>query len=107
MDQPGPSRESTLQLLGGHVSPTCQCCRKLVAQPLLTFHSKTAVSPNGASVTTLSRTIRTNKEDRVAKLEWAANGGLGRVVIGKAGLLLVERVQRTNLSVRTPYPCLT
>jgi hypothetical protein len=29
------------------------------------------------------RTLRPNKEDRIAKLEWAPNGGLGRVVMGK------------------------
>jgi hypothetical protein len=34
------------------------------------------------------RMIRPNKEDRVAKFEWAANGGLGRVVIGKVCLIL-------------------
>lgn len=39
------------------------------------------------SVTTLWRAIRANKEDRVAKLEWAPNGGLGRAVIGKVRLL--------------------
>jgi hypothetical protein len=50
-------------------------------QMLITY--QTNVSPNGTSVTTLWRTIRSNKEDRVAKFEWAANGGLGRVVIGK------------------------
>lgn len=35
------------------------------------------------NVTTLWKAIRANKEDRVAKLEWAPNGGLGRAVIGK------------------------
>jgi len=29
------------------------------------------------------RALRPNKEDRIAKLEWAPNGGLGRVVMGK------------------------
>jgi hypothetical protein len=45
--------------------------------------SQTVVSPNGHTVTSLWRTIRPNKEDRVAKMEWAPNGGLGRIVIGK------------------------
>lgn len=37
----------------------------------------------GRMVTTLHRAIRQGKEDRVAKLEWAPNGGLGRAVIGR------------------------
>ncbi|KAF8232428.1 hypothetical protein L208DRAFT_1436264 [Tricholoma matsutake] len=47
------------------------------------YRFQTVVSPSGQSVTTLWRAIRPNKEDRVAKLEWSATGGLGRVVIGK------------------------
>ena len=35
------------------------------------------------------RAIRANKEDRVAKLEWASNGGLGRAIIGKARFIFV------------------
>jgi hypothetical protein len=52
------------------------------------FDLQTIVNTNGKSVTTLMRMIRPNKEDRVAKFEWAANGGLGRVVIGKVCLIL-------------------
>ena len=44
---------------------------------------QTVVSNNGQSTTTLWRAVRANREDRVAKLEWASNGGLGRAVIGK------------------------
>ncbi|EIW82204.1 hypothetical protein CONPUDRAFT_143674 [Coniophora puteana RWD-64-598 SS2] len=47
------------------------------------YRFQTIVGPNGQSVTTLWRTVRANKEDRVAKLEWANNGGLGRAIIGK------------------------
>ncbi|KAH8834096.1 hypothetical protein DL96DRAFT_1666953 [Flagelloscypha sp. PMI_526] len=47
------------------------------------YRFQTNVSPGGQSITTLWRTIRPGKEDRVAKLEWAANGGLGRIVLGK------------------------
>lgn len=36
--------------------------------------------------TTLYRSTRANKEDRVARLEWGPNGGLGRAVIGKVGV---------------------
>jgi len=56
------------------------------------YRFQTAVSPNGQSVTTLWRTIRPNKEDRVAKLEWSATGGLGRVVIGKNTLPMADLV---------------
>ena len=48
--------------------------------------TQSTVAQNGQTVTTMWRTLRPNKEDRVAKLEWSANGGLGRVVIGKVGL---------------------
>ena len=34
-------------------------------------------------MTSLWHAIRSTKEERVAKLEWAANGGLGRATIGK------------------------
>ena len=44
---------------------------------------QTVVSSNGQSTTTLWRAANANREDRVAKLEWASNGGLGRAVIGK------------------------
>ncbi|KAG6890911.1 hypothetical protein C0995_000868 [Termitomyces sp. Mi166 len=47
------------------------------------YRFQTSVSASGQSITTLWRTIRPNKEDRVAKLEWSSNGGLGRVIIGK------------------------
>jgi hypothetical protein len=57
-------------------------------QNLTAFDLQTTVNPNGTSVTTLWRAVRTNKEDRVAKLEWAPNGGLGRAVIGKVNYLL-------------------
>ncbi|KAJ7499093.1 hypothetical protein FB451DRAFT_25465 [Mycena latifolia] len=57
------------------------------------YRFQTTVNPNGQSVTTLWRTIRPNKEDRVAKLEWAANGGLGRVVIGKNTLPMADLVR--------------
>jgi len=31
----------------------------------------------------LWKTVKHGKVDRVAKLEWAANGGLGRILMGK------------------------
>ncbi|KAJ4472301.1 hypothetical protein J3R30DRAFT_1064065 [Lentinula aciculospora] len=57
------------------------------------YRFQTTVAANGTSVTTLYRTIRANKEDRVAKLEWASNGGLGRVVIGKNTLPMSDLVR--------------
>jgi len=33
------------------------------------------------------RALRPNREDRIAKLEWSPNGGLGRVIMGKVYLL--------------------
>ncbi|KIP12833.1 hypothetical protein PHLGIDRAFT_32708 [Phlebiopsis gigantea 11061_1 CR5-6] len=48
---------------------------------------------HGQSVTTLWKAIRANKEDRVAKLEWAPNGGLGRAVIGKSTLPMGDLVR--------------
>ena len=47
---------------------------------------QTDTNAQGASVTILWRAIRSNKEDRVAKFEWAPGGGLGRVIIGKVRL---------------------
>ncbi|KAF7355184.1 hypothetical protein MSAN_01434100 [Mycena sanguinolenta] len=57
------------------------------------YRFQTTVSASGQSVTTLWRAIRANKEDRVAKLEWAANGGLGRVIIGKNTLPMADLVR--------------
>ncbi len=45
---------------------------------------QTETNAQGQSITTVWRAIRANREDRVAKLEWAPGGlGLGRAVIGK------------------------
>jgi hypothetical protein len=54
---------------------------------VLTQLSQTETNAQGQSTTTVWRAIRANKEDRVAKLEWASNGGLGRAVIGKVSPL--------------------
>jgi hypothetical protein len=47
------------------------------------YRFQTTTMPNGQVVTLVSRVVRATKEDRVAKLEWAPNGGLGRASIGK------------------------
>lgn len=57
------------------------------------YRFQTSVAANGQSTTTLWRAIRPNKEDRVARLEWASNGGLGRIVIGKNTLPMSDLVR--------------
>ncbi|KAH9853776.1 hypothetical protein C2E23DRAFT_867777 [Lenzites betulinus] len=57
------------------------------------YRFQTDTNAQGTSVTTLWRTIRANKEDRVAKLEWAPNGGLGRAVIGKSTMPMADLVR--------------
>ncbi|KAL4076019.1 hypothetical protein J3A83DRAFT_2104205 [Scleroderma citrinum] len=66
------------------------------------YRFSTVVNPNGQSTTTLFRSVRTNKEDRVAKLEWASNGGLGRAMIGKNTVPMSDLVRpdRGNPVVR-------
>ncbi|KAF5321034.1 hypothetical protein D9619_000853 [Psilocybe cf. subviscida] len=54
------------------------------------YKFQTTSLPNGNSLTTMWRTLRPGKEDRVAKLEWSANGGLGRVIMGKNTLMMVD-----------------
>ncbi|KAG8218380.1 hypothetical protein J3R82DRAFT_4000 [Butyriboletus roseoflavus] len=70
--------------------------------PLLSLHlgvgdpdnpPQTVVSGSGQSTTTLWRAVRANREDRVAKLEWASNGGLGRAVIGKNAVPMSDLVR--------------
>ncbi|KIK68190.1 hypothetical protein GYMLUDRAFT_189168 [Collybiopsis luxurians FD-317 M1] len=57
------------------------------------YRFQTTVSANGTSVTSLYRAIRANKEDRVARLEWGSNGGLGRVIIGEKTLPMSDLVR--------------
>jgi len=48
----------------------------------------------GVRSTTLYRAgTRANKEERAARLEWAANGGLGRAIIGKTTLAMADLVK--------------
>ncbi|CDO74055.1 hypothetical protein BN946_scf185043.g105 [Trametes cinnabarina] len=58
------------------------------------YRFQTDTNNQGQVITTLWRAIRANKEDRVAKLEWAPNGGLGRAVIGKSTLPMADLVRR-------------
>lgn len=57
---------------------------------------QTETNAQGQSTTTVWRAIRANKEDRVAKLEWAPGGGLGRAVIGKVRPSLQEILHLTS-----------
>ncbi|KAH9999397.1 hypothetical protein BJV77DRAFT_1064298 [Russula vinacea] len=59
------------------------------------YRFQTETNPNnGQSTTTVWRAIRANREDRVAKLEWAPGGGLGRAVIGKNQLPMSDLVRK-------------
>lgn len=60
----------------------------------LFYRFQTNVSTFGQSVTTLTKCLRPGKEDKVAKLEWAPNGGLGRVIIGKNGCPMSDLVRQ-------------
>ena len=62
--------------------------------------TQTVVGPDGLSTTTLFRALRKNKEERVARLEWAPNGGLGRAQIGKVGRHVSHR---TLVSLTVDY----
>ena len=55
-----------------------RCASMVLIQPF-----QTEADPQGQFETILWRSIRSNKEDKVARLEWAPDGGLGRAVIGK------------------------
>ncbi|EPQ59592.1 hypothetical protein GLOTRDRAFT_103590 [Gloeophyllum trabeum ATCC 11539] len=59
----------------------------------VTYRFHTDIAASGLNVTTLWRTIRPGREDRVAKLEWAPNGGLGRVIIGKTTFPMADLVR--------------
>lgn len=88
-----PGRHKTLAKASCSATTVCCTASKFVKIFLHIFRTRkrgtdidtvqTDTNGHGQSVTTLWRTIRANKEDRVAKLEWAPNGGLGRAVIGK------------------------
>ncbi|GJE84663.1 hypothetical protein PsYK624_007390 [Phanerochaete sordida] len=60
------------------------------------YRFSTELNAHGVNVTTLWKAIRTNKEDRVAKLEWAPNGGLGRAVIGKSTFPMADLVRKDS-----------
>ncbi|KAI9429844.1 hypothetical protein BJY52DRAFT_100473 [Lactarius psammicola] len=60
----------------------------------IVYRFQTDTNAPGQLITILWRTIRSNKEDRVAKLEWAPNGGLGRATIGRTPLPMADLIRR-------------
>lgn len=48
-----------------------------------TLYRFDTVNNGGKTITTLYRSIKQGKEDRIAKLEWGANYSLGRATIGR------------------------
>jgi len=54
------------------------------------YRFQTTVGQNDTSITTMVRVLKPNREDRIAKLEWALNGGLGRVIMGKHTLRMSD-----------------
>lgn len=81
-------RQSQLFSQWGVVVYRFQVCMIDIAHTSMSSSNppQTETNAQGQSVTTLWRAIRSNKEDRVAKLEWAPGGGFGRAVIGKVRL---------------------
>jgi len=67
---------------------------------ILNQSSQTDSNAQGQSTTTVWRSIRANKEDRVARLEWAPGGGLGRAVMGKVRVLL-QRIPHLTSFLRS------
>jgi hypothetical protein len=61
---------------------------------------QTETNTQGQSTTTVWRVIRANKEDRVARLEWAPGGGLGRAVMGRVRVLL-QRIPHLTSFLRS------
>ncbi|KZP24637.1 hypothetical protein FIBSPDRAFT_784497 [Athelia psychrophila] len=58
------------------------------------YRFQTVVDQNQLSTTTLFRALRKGKEERVAKLEWAPGGGLGRAQIGKNTVSMSDLIQK-------------
>ena len=51
------------------------------------------------------RSVKPNKEDRIATLGWAPNGGLGRVAIGRVYLLYFTNVpSRLRITFLGSFP---
>ena len=82
--------------MGRRIPVPSMCCRHRRAPVVLIRLSQTETNAQGQSTTTVWRAIRANKEDRVAKLEWAPGGGLGRAVIGKVRPSLRQTFHSTS-----------
>ncbi|SRR6266702_2598738 len=86
LDLSGSSTEPAIQPVGRRLPIPGRNDRYCTYLDVLTQPPQTDTNAQGQSTTTVWRAIRANKEDRVAKLEWAPGGGLGRAVIGKVRL---------------------
>lgn len=94
MDEPRYSRKCALQFVG-HPLPIsgsnyCPSSPHIYLSFLFSF-SQTSVGQNGLSVTTMWRVLRPNREDRIARLEWSSNGGLGRLIMGRVTVFFFTR----------------
>ena len=67
---------------------------QLVGPQGVVYRFQSDTNAHGQSTTILWRTIKSNKEDRVANLAWAPGGGLGRAVIGKNLRPMADLVRR-------------
>jgi hypothetical protein len=90
-------RRSVLFDAMGRVVYRFQVCMIDIVHTWMSSSKPPQTEPNaqGQDVTILWRSIRSNKEDRVAKLEWAPGGGLGCAVIGKVRLSPQTILHRT------------
>ncbi|KDQ14788.1 hypothetical protein BOTBODRAFT_109811 [Botryobasidium botryosum FD-172 SS1] len=57
----------------------------------------------GKHTTTIWRAIRQNREDRVARLEWNPNGGLGRAILGRTIIPMADLVRSDTPHSRSSY----
>ncbi|KAG9048454.1 hypothetical protein FS837_012828 [Tulasnella sp. UAMH 9824] len=61
-----------------------------------TLYRFDTVNNGGKTITTLYRSIKQGKEDRIARLEWGANYSLGRATIGRNMVSMVDLVLPGN-----------
>jgi len=57
------------------------------------YRFSTEVDVRGQATTSLYRTVRKDREDRVARLEWGPNGTFGRAIIGKQQMAMADLVR--------------
>jgi len=116
-----PERCTLLDVSGSPTEPVVQPVGRCLPVPSVYYRHRvmvliqlpqTETNAQGQSTTTVWRAIRANREDRVAKLEWAPGGGLGRAVIGKVrpslrGIPHLPSFLRSLFDHRTNFLCPT